>query len=126
MGTFIEFNDLLQITKEQGFPEDLNLEQHLQSPYKAEDFSDKVYTFTDKPKIRIYNTPPIRNFLVENIDGKWVYWGLIHVLSTSHDYETQTTSGTFRITHINNPEEMKLAHDLTDRVEGTRYFSDNQ
>ena len=40
MGSMIELNDTLQITKEQGFPEELNYEKHKLHPYKAEDFKD--------------------------------------------------------------------------------------
>jgi hypothetical protein len=43
MGSFIELNDTLQLTSEQGFPQELNLEQHLQTPFSAEDFKDKVF-----------------------------------------------------------------------------------
>ena len=42
MGSFIEINDTLQITKEQGFPRELNLENHLKNSIKVEDFQDKV------------------------------------------------------------------------------------
>lgn len=33
MGSFTENNDTLQITKEQGFPAELILETHIESPY---------------------------------------------------------------------------------------------
>ena len=42
MGSLIEINDTLQITKEQGFPRELNLENHLKNSIKVEDFQDKV------------------------------------------------------------------------------------
>ena len=74
MGSFIEMNDTLQISKEQGFPGELNYEQHKIKPLVASDFEDKIFEFKDKPKIRIYHLPPVRNFLVQNIDGKWLYW----------------------------------------------------
>jgi len=45
MGTFIETNDTLQITKEQGFPVELNLEIHLKTPLIAENFKDKIQIF---------------------------------------------------------------------------------
>ena len=112
----------MQLTKEQGFPVVLNLEKHLKKPYRAEDFKDKIFEFKDKPKVRIYNVPPVRNFLVENRDGKWIYWRLIHILEINNDYAKQTTSGKFKIIYINTPEEMKKAHDLIDRNEKTRFF----
>jgi hypothetical protein len=122
MGSIIEINDTLQITREQGFPEELDLNSHLKNPYASSDFADKIFSFRDKAGIRIYQAPPVRNFLVENKEGKWIYWGLVHILETTHDYDKKTTSGKFRITYIYAPEEMKRAHDLIDRNEKTRFF----
>ncbi len=48
MGSFIENNDTLQITKEQGFPAELDVQTHLRSPYKTEDFEGKIFTFNKK------------------------------------------------------------------------------
>ncbi len=115
MGSIIEINDTLQITKEQGFPAVLDLEKHLATPFKAEDFADTIFEFKDKPKIRQYQQPPVRNFLAENKDEKWTYWGLIHILEVTHDYIKQTTSGRFKIIYIYTPEEMEQAFHLTDR-----------
>lgn len=119
MGSFIEINDTLQITKEQGFPQELDWKKHIIKPYTAEQFKDKVFEFKDKPGIRLYKVPPVRNFLVENIDGKWLYWGLIHILETKQDYVNKTTSGKFKIIYINKPEEMEMAHNLIDRNKDT-------
>ena len=96
MGSVVELNDTLQISKEQGFPQELDLDQHLKSPYKAEDFKDQIFEFRDKSGVRIYKIPPVRNFLVENRDGKWIYWGLCHILETTCDYAKGTTSGKFK------------------------------
>ena len=82
----IEINDTLQISKEQGFPKELDLEAHLKNPLNTEDFKDRIFEFTNKPEIRMYKVPPVRNFLVENRDGKWIYWGLVHILEVHHDY----------------------------------------
>jgi hypothetical protein len=122
MGSMIEINDTLQITKEQGFPLELDLEKHLQNPLKAEDFKDSIFEFHDKKEIRIYKAPPVRNFLVENRAGKWIYWGLIHIVELHYDYINKITSGKYKIININTPEEMKKTHDLTDRNPETRYF----
>ena len=122
MGSFIEINDTLQVTKEQGFPKELDIEKHLAYPFTAEAFSDQIFSFTDKPAIRIYKAPPVRNFLVENRDGRWIYWGLCYIIETTCDYEKKTTSGKFKILYINTPEEMKKAHDLIDRRPETKYF----
>lgn len=118
----IELNDTLQISRKQGFPAELDLERHLESPFQAADFAGRIFEFKDKPAIRVYQSPPVRNFLVENRDGKWVYWGLVHILEARHDYTARTTSGRFEIVHIYSPAEMKAAHDLIDRNESTRFF----
>lgn len=122
MGSIIETNDTLQITREQGFPKELQYELHLQKPFTADQFKDVTFEFRDKPKIRVYHRPPIRNFLVENIDGKWLYWGLIHIIEVKHDYLNNTTSGKYKIIYINTPEEMNIAHKLIDRNNETNYF----
>lgn len=126
MGSFIEINDTLQLTKQQGFPEILDYEKHLAKPFTAADFTDTVFEFHDKPNIRIYHRPPVRNFLVENIDGRWLYWGLVHIIEITHDYIKNTTSGKFKIIHIYTPEEMKTAHELIDRNPETQYIKDTK
>ncbi len=122
MGSFIETNDTLQITAEQGFPGELTYEKHRVKLFKAEDFNGKVFEFKNKDKIRIYHAPPVRNFLVQNINGKWLYWGLIHILDVFYDYEKKTTSGKFMIIYIYTSEEMKQAHKLIDRNKETDYL----
>lgn len=124
MGSFIELNDTLQLTAEQGFPTELNLEQHLTKPYTLDDVKDKVFSFQEKPDIRIYKIPPVRNFFVENRDGKWIYWGLVHVIEVKHDNVKKTTSGKFKIIRINTPEEMKSAFELTDTRPELNYFGE--
>lgn len=123
MGSYIIQNDTLQITKEQGFPKELNLSTHLNSPYDTSDFKDKIFEFKNKSEIRNYQQPPVRNFLVENIEGKWIYWGLVHIIEVTHDYINKTTSGKFKIIYLNTPEEMKIAFNLIDRNSKTNFFS---
>jgi len=123
MGSYFEINDTLQITKEQGFPSELDYNNHKNKPFVAEDFKDKVFEFKNKPDIRIYHIPPVRVFLVENIDGKWLYWGLAHILEITQDYIKKTTSGKFRIEYLYTPEEMRNAHPIIDRNAETDYFS---
>ncbi|MFA6553758.1 MAG: hypothetical protein WCT27_05000 [Patescibacteria group bacterium] len=123
MGSTIELNDTLQLTSDQGFPAELNLEKHLAQPYRADSIKDKTFQFHNKPGIRQYHLPPVRNFLVENRDGKWIYWGLVHIIETHLDYVSKTTSGSFKIIYINTPEEMKIAHHLIDQNNDTNYFA---
>lgn len=122
MGSFIEINDTLQISRGQGFPAELILEEHLKKPYTLADVKDKIFEFHDKPDIRIYKAPPVRNFFVENRGGKWIYWGLVHILEVTCNYEKKTTSGKFKIIRLNSPEEMKTAFDLMDMRPEMNYF----
>ena len=122
MGAFIEINDTLRISKEQGFPKELNIEIHKNTPFRIEDFQDKVFTFQNKPSVRIYQVPPVRCFLVEDVDGKWLYWGLCHILELTIDYVNKTTSGKYKIIHLNNVEDMKKAYELIDRNPNNNYF----
>ncbi len=123
MGSFIEINDTLQISAEQWFPPELNLEEHLKNPYTLEQFEWKVFSFHNKPNIRAYQIPPVRNFLAENRSEKWIYWWMIHVLSLEFDYVHKTTSGTYKIIKINTPEEMKQAFQIMDMRPEMNYFS---
>lgn len=122
MGSSIEINDTLRINKEQGFPAELDLQTHLQNPYTLDAVADKVFSFSSKPNIRIYKQPPVRNFLVEDVDGKWVYWGKCHILEIHHDYVKNETSGKFKIISINSPEDMAKAFDLIDLVPENNFF----
>src|SRR4051812_11775990 len=114
MGTGIITNDTLQITKDQGFPAELDIEKHKQNPYTLEDFKDRVFEFQNKEGIRVYQAPPVRVFLAENVNNKWIYWGLVHVLETKFDMVNKVTSGKFKIIKIYTPEEMMQAFELTD------------
>ncbi len=122
MGSIIELNDTLQITSEQGFPAELDYEQHKAKSFLAEDFKDKIFEFKDKTGIRIYKLPPVRNFLVHNIKGKWLYWGLVHIVELKHDNLKKITSGKFKIIYLYTLEEMQQAHKLIDRNKETDFF----
>ena len=122
MGTRFIHNDSLQITREQGFPVELVYEDHLKKALKAEDFEGRVFEFHDKDDLRMYQAPPVRNFLIENRDGKWIYWGLVHILELHLDYVNKKTSGKFKITYIYTPEEMQKAHELIDPAPETDFF----
>ena len=104
MGSYVELNDTLQITTEQGFPSDLlDLEKHRETPISLNEVKDKVFEFHDKPGARIYHPSPTRCFLVHNIGGKWLYWGKVLLLEQTikgESKETQTTSGKYKIIQI--------------------------
>ncbi len=113
MGSFIELNDCLRISKEQGFPDFLDIQHHLTDPFTFDDVEGKVFEFSAKDKLRVYQQPPVRNTLVEDLDGKWLYWGLCYIIEIKHDYVSQTTSGKYKIVRLNSPEEMKEHFKLT-------------
>ncbi len=122
MGSLVEINDTLQITREQGFPPELDYQRHLEKPLTAKDFEGRIFEFKDKPKIRIYHLPPVRVFLVQNIGEKWLYWGLVHIVEITHDNIKKTTSGKYIITHIFSPTEMKEAFRTIDRRDELDYI----
>ncbi|MBI5466293.1 MAG: hypothetical protein HY974_03320 [Candidatus Kerfeldbacteria bacterium] len=107
MGSQIELNDTLQLTTEQGFPVELKLEQHLKKPFQANDFDGRVFAFHDKPGARLYHYPPVRVFLVHNINGKWLYWGHAQITEQTIHADTNTTSGKFVITKIYTPKHQR-------------------
>ena len=81
MWSYIELNDTLQITAEQGFPvEILDLEKNRKWEIKFEKIQNKIFEWKNKEKARIYHIPPTRVFLVQNIDGKWLYRGKILII----------------------------------------------
>ena len=107
MGSYVELNDTLQITTEQGFPADiLDLKKHRRRPITAAQLEERVFEFHDKPGARVFHPAPNRNFLVHNINGKWLYWGKIIMIEQTIKGETigtQTTSGKYKIIEIYDP-----------------------
>ncbi|MDO8571779.1 MAG: hypothetical protein Q7R79_03815 [bacterium] len=104
MGSFIELNDTLQITTDQGFPTELDLQRHLEKPFTDQDFAGRVFEFHGKQNMRVFHPAPTRVFLVHNIDDTWLYWGHCHIIEQTIHADTKTTSGTFIITKIYTPE----------------------
>jgi len=125
MGSFVELNDTLQITTEQGFPsEELDLGKHRANPIKVSAFEGRVFEFSNKPGARIYHPAPIRCFLVHNIDGKWLYWGKIIMLEqtiSGEIKETQKTSGKYKVIEIYEPEYQEQIT-MHESLEGKSYF----
>ena len=125
MGSFMEFNDTLQITTEQGFPHSiLNLEKHHQNSIFLADVAEKIFEFQNKPGARIFHPAPTRCFLVQNIGEKWVYWGKIIILEQTiagDKPENQTTSGKYKIINLYDP---KYQEDITkhESPDGLSYF----
>lgn len=125
MGSYIELNDTLQITTEQGFPEEFSLGQHVAIPFNVDTYRDRVFEFHDKPNIRIFHSPPTRVFWAHNIDNRWLYWGLVEILELNLDLVNITTAGKYRIIKIFTLAEMKPAeHILRPPAEST-YFNES-
>jgi len=110
MGSFVELNDTLQITTEQGFPADiLDLKKHQEKPIDLDKVAGKTFEFKNKPNARLYHLAPTRVFLVHNIGGKWLYWGTVEMLeqTISWDGKEHRTSGKYKITKIYDPDYQK-------------------
>ena len=131
MGSSIEINDTLLLTTAQGFPALLSLDKHLVKPATIADIGDTLFSFTGKAGARLFHLAPVRVFLVQNIAGKWLFWGKAAVISqtialtASPDeqapYEWET-SGTFRVTEVYEPAYQRLAT-LRESAPGKSYFN---
>ncbi|HSU72566.1 MAG TPA: hypothetical protein VLJ21_01825 [Candidatus Binatia bacterium] len=107
MGSMLEINDTLKISKERGFPAELTLEAHLKKPFTAQGFESRVFEFYNSG-LRSYHDAPTPVRLVEEIDGKWLYWGLAHIFKQTRDTTINRTSGKFTIVKIYDPVYQKL------------------
>ena len=132
MGSYLEINDTLQITTEQGFPSDiLNRDKHLENPIKLSDVQGKIFEFHAKKNARIFHLDPVRVYLVHNINDKWLFWGRIYIQSQTiskvldgegkwSNQEWQT-SGTFVIVDLYDPEYQKT-FTTREAIEGKSFF----
>lgn len=123
MGSTLRVNDTLQITIEQGFPDVLDIAGHLRLPLTVTQFEGVIFDFHAKEGIRNFQQPPTTNFLVQNYQGTHIYWGLILMLSVTHDYVGNLTSGRYHLHTLYTPEQMKLAPDLVGLQTQLDYFS---
>lgn len=123
MGSTVRVNDTLQITAEQGFPRELAISEYLESPFPVSRFDGVVFSFQAKEGIRNFQQPPVQNFLVENHQGKHIYWGLITMLFVGHDYLANVTSGQYKLHTLYTLEQMKMAANLTGLASDLDYFS---
>lgn len=118
MGSRIEINDTLCISKERGFPVDLQLEDHLANAEASERFVGKEFQFW-KVDERLYHRPPLRVFLVEEISGRWLFWG--HALILEQTIKPGRTEGKYLITKLYSPDYQRLAT-IHEAPEGRGYF----
>ena len=113
MGSTIEINDTLKISKERGFPKDLEKKV-------GAAFIGQTFEFWNKDE-RLYHRPPTRVFLVEEIDGKWLYWG--NALVTEQTIRDGKTEGKYMITKLYTPEFQKQIT-IEESPPGKSYFGD--
>lgn len=119
MGSLIEINDTLKISKERGFPENLCLDFHVSNPSSSELFLGATFDFWNNDE-RLYNRPPTRVQLVEETpDGKWLYWG--HAMVLEQTITKGKTGGKYRITRIHTPEYQRIKTD-EESPYGKSYF----
>ncbi len=115
MGSNLELNDTLLITTEQGFPSELlNRDAHVRKAVRLDEVADRIFSFCEKDGARIFHLDPVRVYLVENVDGKWIFWGKAFVLSQSIEKKLEedgswklgnwVTSGTFKIVDLFEPD----------------------
>ena len=118
MGSYVEINDTLQLTTEQGFPVDLmDREKHIKCPVKLDDVKDRLFEFKDKPSARIFQLDPVRVYYVHNINGKWLFWGRVFIQSETIYKKLDAqgkwkegdwlTSGTYKIIDVYDPDYQK-------------------
>jgi hypothetical protein len=119
MGSMVEINDTLQLTAEQGFPyETLDRDKHCKRPLTLEEVAGKLFSFSGKMKPRLFQLDPVRVYYVQNIGGKWLFWGRVFVQSQtiekklaadgSWKEDDWVTSGTYKIIDIYEPDYQRL------------------
>lgn len=131
MGNSIEVNDTLQISVKQGFPTDVfELERHRKKPVTISDVAGRIFDFHDKPRARVYHLEPVRVFLVENIDGKWLFWGHAQIQDQTIEKALDAngkwngewkTRGHYLMSQVYNPEHQETITRL-ESPPGKSYF----
>jgi hypothetical protein len=118
MGSLLEINDTLQLTTGQGFPAKLlDREKHCKHAVQPASLANRIFKFHDKPGARVFPLDPVRGYYVQNIGGKWLFWGrvLIQSLVIAKRLEPSgswkegdwVTSGTYKIIDIYDPDYQK-------------------
>jgi hypothetical protein len=134
MGSSVEMNDTLQLTAEQDFPADiLDRDAHCKHPVRTEDVAGTLFAFKDKPNPRIFQLDPVRVYFVQNILGKWLFWGRIYVQGQRIDKRLApdgswkvgdwVTSGTYKIIDIYDPD-YQMIFTRREAPPGLGYFDD--
>ena len=123
MGSLIEINDTLKISKERGFPATLLVAQHVWQPYDAETFKEQTFSFWN-PDERLYHRCPTRVFLVEEMPNKeWLYWGHAHVIRQT--IMRDRTEGIYQIAKLYTPRD-QLIITTNEAPTGKSYYPQEQ
>lgn len=119
MGSNIEINDTLKISKERGFPQELKLEQHVWQPFGEEQFRRRQFPFWNKDE-RLYHRTPTRCFLVEETpEGLWIYWGHAQVIQQT--IKQGRTEGIFEIAKLYDPR-YQLLNTVMEAPQGKSFY----
>jgi hypothetical protein len=132
VGTKIEINDTLQLSIEQGFPADIfDIDKHLAKPISLADVGDRIFAFHDKSDPRQLQLDPVRVFFVQNIGGKWLFWGKVYIQSQTISKKLAqdgswkngdwVTSGTYKVIDIYEPDYQRL-FTMREALPGKSYF----
>ncbi len=125
MGSIIEINDTLKISKQRGFPKDLVLEDYIKDPKKYQDrlLNENLFGFSNEGE-RHYHQAPTRVFLVEEIQSeKWIYWG--HVLILRQTITENRTDGAYKIVKLYDPDYQRQVT-INESPQGKSYFDSAQ
>jgi hypothetical protein len=106
MGSLIEINDTLKITTEQGMPEIIEL--------------GKRYSFS-LPDERLFHRPPVRVFLVHEINGYWKYIGHVHIVEQTINADSRSTNGFFEVIKLYDSDYAKIVS-INEAPQGKSYF----
>ncbi len=121
MGSLIEINDTLKISKERGFPQELSLPDHQANPETTfPKVLNRRFQFWNNDE-RLYHRPPTRVFLVQEMGGgQWLYWG--HALIHKQTIEHGRTFGEYEIIKIYDPQYQQPTT-INEAPQGKSYFT---
>ena len=121
MGSLIKINDTLKISKERGFPNELKLINHINDPQTSHSFVGQEFSFSNNEE-RLYNRPPARVFLVEEMPGgEWLYWGNAFIVEQT--VRIGKTEGRYKIVKIYQPSFQKQMT-IEESPSGKSYFKE--
>ncbi len=123
MGSEVEFKDILKLTTEEGFPGSLSLNRHIRNPDSARDLVGLAFNFRKRRKPgeapAIYHDEYGKTILVQDVDGKWLFWG--HAAVTELTRTPEYMSGKAEVRQIYHPEFQRMMT-IEESPDGKSYF----